>query len=297
MFKQMEPVEFISVLDKHHADYDRHYVESLSRDHNSNDIFFRFVANVKLKRFFEYLLSRRSEQKTRNSFSDISKMLTQLIIEDWKKLDSQEEFEPYRSRLYSHPFYDLVFKDNSRVIRFDEGEFKNLFGSDCWAPYFKNAIREYWRLHQEPRLLDTDNWDVLDIKKNDALCEEDLQEFQSRPKPITQPQTTENNPPELQEPTLRRWEHEKQYLGFITAELIPVGTTINVDHLSKTICKYFRDKNGNKFKTHNGIRQNITYWRSSKKDVDEHRKNCQVNIMEMERKHIQAVIDYFIKTR
>ena len=294
MFKHME---FISVLNKHHADYDYNYIESLSRDHNSDNIFIRFVANVKLKRFFEHVLSRRSEQKTRNSFSDISKMLTKLIIEDWKKLDSQEKFELYRKRFHSDLHNNLDFNGGSRTIRYDKAESKNLFGSDCWNQDYKSAVDEYWRLDQEPRLLDTDNWDVLDIKKNDALCEEDLQEFQSRPKPITQPQTTENNPPELQEPTLRRWEHEKQYLGFITAELIPVGTTINVDHLSKTICKYFRDKNGNKFKTHNGIRQNITYWRSSKKDVDEHRKNCQVNIMEMERKHIQAVIDYFIKTR
>jgi hypothetical protein len=293
----MKPEEFFSVLDEHHVDYDRDYVGSLSRDHNSNNIFIRFVANVKLKRFFEYVLSRRSEPKARQAFRDISKRLTELIIEDWKELDSQEEFDNQRKRFYSDLHNNSDFNGDSRVIRYYEPETKNLFGSDCWAPYFKNAVREYWRLDQEPRLLNTDIWELEDIKKNYALYEEDLQEFKSNPKPITQPQTTENNPPELQEPTVRKWEHEKQYLGFITAELIPVGTTINVDHLSKTICKYFRDKNGNKFKTHNGIRQNITYWRNPKNDVDEHRKNCKVNIMEMERKHIQAVIDYFVKTR
>ncbi|MBK6679431.1 MAG: hypothetical protein IPG53_05100 [Ignavibacteriales bacterium] len=127
-------------------------------------------------------------------------MLAQLTIEDWEILHSKEEFKLYRSRLYLDPFYNSVFEDNSRVIRFDEGEFKNLFGSDCWAPYFKNAIREYWRLDQEPRLLESDVWELEDIKKNYALYKEDLQEFQSRPKPIIQQQTPDNTPTEPLEP-------------------------------------------------------------------------------------------------
>jgi|GEM_PF-6705967 hypothetical protein len=297
----MKPEEYFSVLDEHHVDYDRDYVGSLSRDHNSNNIFIRFVANVKFKRFFEYVLSRRSEPKARQALRDISKRLTELIIEDWKKLDSQEEFEPYRSRPYSHPFYDLVFKDNSRVIRFDEGEFKNLFGSDCWKPYFKNAVREYWRLDQEPRLLNTDIWELEDIKKNYALYEEDLQEFKSNPKPITQPQTTENNPPELQEPTRREWKYERQYLGYAVSNLIDKNDQINVKQLCEEVAQYFYDKKG-KSVSYSTIKTNFYRWENQIKQQKKQKSPIKYDAIEKakqisveERDNIRAVIDYFIK--
>ena len=294
MFKQMKPEDFISILDKHHADYNPDYIGSLTKDHLSENIFIRFVANVKLKRFFEHLICRRIEPDVRAAFSEIIHELIESIVEDLEALHKQHGFAMYRS-FAMDPAINPFYYGGSRVIRYDEYEFMNLFGSMSFASYFKEALKEYWRLDQEPGILDTEAWDIGYIRANETLFKTDLSEFLSTPTPINEPQTTGKNTPEPQKPTVRTWGRALKYLGYITAELIEEYRGIDILPLSKVITKYFIDKNGEEIK-HTTIRVNIQEWKNHKNNIDSHSIKETMKIMDAESNAIREVIEYFRRT-
>lgn len=294
MFKQMKPEDFISILDKHHADYNPDYIGSLTKDHLSENVFIRFVANVKLKRFFEYLICNRIESDVRAAFSKIIHELIESIVEDLEALNYQSEFAKYRS-FAMDPANNPFYYGGSRVIRYNESEFMNLFGSMSFASYFKEALKEYWRLDQEPRILHPETWDIGDIRANEILYRTDLSEFLSTPTPIKEQLPTDKNTPEPQIPTVRMWERAIQYLGFITAELIEEDRGIDILPLSKVITKYFIDKNGEKIK-HTTIRANIQKWKNQKNDIKPHTIEETMKIMDDESNAIREVIEYFRMT-
>lgn len=291
----MKPEDFISILDKHHADYNPDYIGSLTKDHLSGDVFIRFVANVKLKRFFEYLICSRMESDVRAAFRKITHKLIESIAEDIKALHHQNEFAKYRSYAID-PANNPNHDDRSRVIRYNESEFMNLFGSMSFAGYFKDALREYWRLDQEPRILHPETWDIGDIRANETQYISDLSEFLSTPKPTREQQTAGKSTPEPPEPTVRKWKKDIQYLGFITAELIDENRGIEILPLSKIIANYFTDKNGNEIK-HTTIRANIQKWKNQKEDIKKHIIEQTMKIMDVEKNAIREVIEYFQSTR
>lgn len=294
MFKHMKPEDFISILDKHHADYNPDYIGSLTKDHLSENVFIRFVANVKLKRFFEHLICSRIEPDVRAAFSKITHKLIESITEDIKALHHRHEFAKYRS-FAMDPANNPFYHGGSRVIRYNESEFMNLFGFMSVASYLKEALKEYWRLDQEPGILHPETWDIGDIRANETLFKTDLSEFLSTPTPIKEPQTTGKNTPEPQKPAVRMWKRDIQYLGFITAELIEDHRGIDILPLSKVIAKYFIDKNGDEIKT-TTIRVNIHKWKNQKNDIKPHIIEETMKIMDAESNAIREVIDYFRMT-
>lgn len=290
----MESNYFITPLDKYHADYNPDYIGSLTKDHLSENVFIRFVANVKLKRFFEFLICRRIEPDVRAAFSEIIHELIESIVEDLEALHKQHGFAKYRS-FAMDPAINPFYHGGSRVIRYNESEFMNLFGSMSFASYFKEALKEYWRLDQEPRILHPEIWDIGDIRANETLYKTDLSEFLSTPTPIKEPQTTGKNTPEPPEPIVKMWKRAIQYLGFITAELIEVHRGVDILPLSKVIAKYFIDKNGNKIKD-TTIRANIQKWKNQKNDIKPHTIEETMKIMDAESNAIREVIEYFRRT-
>lgn len=293
----MKPAEFISLLKTHHAKHNQDYIESLARDHESNNIFVRFVANVRLKRFFQSATFFRPEQKVREALNKISERLTPLIIEDWHKLANEEQWNQFRF-LHLLPEYNTNYhyEDGFLPIKFDEHIFKRVYGQWSWDDESMNALREFWRIDKEPGLLDMENWGVNECQQIIDLCKADLEEFESKPKPIKQPESIEKTQLDPEAPKVRKWKYEKQYFGYAAAMLIDENREIEMKPLAKELAKFFTDENNRPLKD-NTIRLNMLRWRNRKEEIESFQMIETMRIFEKEKQYIQAVIDYFVKTR
>lgn len=287
MFKQMESNYFITPLDKYHAGYNPDYVHQLIAAHNGHDLFTRFVANIKLCRFFTFIGIGRLRVKEKDAYLSIARYLEEPIKEDYKSLFENESFKDFR-------FYHLTSMQGGSPgrmspIKFEEEEHQKLFGSQSYNRRWHEAFKEFMRIEKEG--LPTEQFEPNLVKQ----VESDLTAFEIEQQDKRNGIRGHDVSDTLPAPDVITWKYEIQYLGYLIADAVS-GRNVNEVKLSELCAKYFTRENRSPIKS-----KTIRLYMQKRKNAGNTLKpHQQTKLNEISAKYsgeIEKICNYYFQTR